>query len=72
MPGGDWNFADYMVANGAGGSGGENYSMYIVDAKRDLREFKYSDRETYKNLDKDDQIRGRDLPQETESQGTEC
>ncbi len=72
LEGGDWNAADWMVANGAGGSSGSNFALYIIDTSGQLREFHYTDRDKYANMSRDDRISGVDLPDEMESDGTTC
>ena len=72
VAGGDWNTASYMVANGAGGPGGEGFALYIIDAKGELREFEFHDREKYMSLTEAERERGKDLPPETEDDGGTC
>ena len=50
LPGGDWAAATYMVSKGAGGAGGADFAMYVIDTKGNLREFHYSDHEVYEAL----------------------
>ncbi len=55
----DWSAADAFISNGADPN---NFSMFIMDANGDLREFEYSDRALYQDLSQDDMIDGDDLP----------
>ena len=68
----DWNFAQSLVNNGAGGQSGSGFALYLVDTSGKLREFEYSDRSTYENLSVDQKERGVDLPPETTSDGSSC
>jgi hypothetical protein len=68
----DWNTAQWMVAGGAGGQGGGNFAMYVIDTNGVMREFKFDDKATYEGLDKGDKENGKDLPKKLESDGTSC
>jgi hypothetical protein len=68
----DWNTANWMVANGAGGPNGDGFALYVIDTDGDMREFEYQDRATYQSLDGDDKKAGTDLPDETTGDGTSC
>lgn len=71
VDGGDWNVADSMVARGAGGAtGSSGFSMYVIDTHGELREFQYSNRSTYMNLNADERERGVALPPELVSNGS--
>ena len=70
--GADWSTANWMVANGAGGSNGDNFALYLIDTAKVMREFEYEDRSTYQNLDRDDKIAGSGLPNATSSDGSSC
>lgn len=70
--GGDWAVADWMVSAGAGGAGGAGFALYIIDTDGDLREFEYSARNIYFNLDADERERGESLPPELVSDGSSC
>jgi hypothetical protein len=72
VPGGDWNAADWFVSGGAGGSGGDDFSLFVIDTAGKMREFRYSDRDKFKNLDFEERNRGKALPPEVESDGTAC
>jgi hypothetical protein len=72
VEGGDWNSAEWFVANGAGGPNGANFALYIIDTIDVMREFKYSDRAMYMNLDDDDRVDGKNLPDPVESDGSSC
>jgi hypothetical protein len=72
VEGGDWSSADWFVANGAGGPGGENFALYIIDTGDVMREFKYSDRSLYVNLDRDDRTDGKNLPDPVVADGSSC
>ncbi len=56
----DWEAAEQMVAAGADGN---NFSLYIIDADGEMREFSYADRERYENLSETEMERGEDLPE---------
>lgn len=71
-PGHDWDGADWFVSNGAGGPGGENFALYIIDTRGDMREFAYSDRETYKDLDAAERRNGESLPGQVSNGGSSC
>jgi hypothetical protein len=72
LEGGDWNAANWMVSNGAGGNGGNGFALYIIDPIGQMREFHYADQSNYANLQRNERIRGDDLPHEMESDGSTC
>lgn len=72
VPGGDWNTADWFVGNGAGGPGGENFALYVIDTDGQMREFDYSDKEIYKNLDASERRNGENLPGQVVNDGSSC
>ena len=72
VKGGDWNAASYMVNNGAGGTTGANFAMYVIDTAGQMREFLYSDRAKYENLSADEREQGDELPEQMKSDGSSC
>jgi hypothetical protein len=68
----DWNAADWMVRNGAGGVGGAAFSLYLIDTSGVLREFDYEDKQVYTSLSKTDKEKGKELPEEMKSDGSTC
>ncbi len=72
VAGGDWSVAGYMVSNGAGGAGGADFAMYLIDTAGNLREFAYADREKYENLSAQEREQGEELPDAMKDDGTSC
>jgi hypothetical protein len=75
VPGGDWNAAEWMVSQGAGGPNGQNFSLYVIDAdpqEPHMREFRYADRAYYETLTRDERIAGVNLPPILISDGSRC
>jgi hypothetical protein len=68
----DWGTAQNWVAAGAGGPGGANFALYVIDTTGDLREFNYSDRASWQGLDRDQRIEGVGLPPELVDDGSTC
>lgn len=68
----DWNFADWMVGQGAGGAGGSGFAMYVIDPDGQMREFNYSLESRYENLSADQRNSGMYLPDEMASDGSTC
>jgi len=72
VPGGDWNAADWFVNNGAGGTGGQDFALYIIDPYGKMREYEYADRDAYKNLNYEQREQGEHLPGQVVNDGTSC
>lgn len=70
--GNDWQTADWMVGQGAGGAGGSGFALYVIDPDGDLREFNYGAESTYKNLTPDQKNSGSNLPQQLTPDGSTC
>lgn len=69
---GDWGFADSLVNDGAGGTGGAGFSLYVIDTNGHLREFDYTDRTALGHLTRSQKTNGTALPDETVSDGSAC
>lgn len=71
--GNDWNFADWMVGAGAGGTqGGAGFAMYVIDTSGNLREFEYSTEAYFKSLSQSDKEGGDGLPGTMHDEGGSC
>ncbi len=68
----DWGFADYMVAKGAGGTGGTGFALYVINPDKELREFHYSDAAVYRNLSTTQKENEIGLPVQLVDDGTSC
>ncbi len=68
----DWGFADYMVAKGAGGTGGTGFALYVINPDKELREFHYSDGAVYRNLSTTQKENEIGLPVQLVDDGTSC
>ena len=58
-----------MVQRGAGGAGGNEFALYVMDTAKDMREFNYRDDDKFRNLDENQKRAGTDLPTETVAGG---
>jgi len=69
----DWEFAEWMVGLGAGGSAGaEGFALYVIDTAGQLREFEYGDRSFYETLSRPQKVGGNGLPDAMQGEGGSC